>query len=321
MDLNRLRIFVRVVEDGSFTAAARTLDLPKSSVSRSLTALEKALGVRLLQRSTRAMHLTDAGQQYFAQVRPALAALADSSAAVRSRGVEPRGVVRASFPPGTDELVTGVVARFQKRYPLVRLDLSFSSGHADLVAEGFDFALRGGVLKDSSLVVRRIQETALGLFASPSYLRRRGTPRTLAELAKHDCISFNQGGGRAWWSMSGPGGAEASVEVTCTLNTDLLPFAARAAAHGLGIALLPEETTVLLGTLVRVLPRYQQRGNTLSIVSPSRAFESRAVTLFKDALADELNRRSARCAPPAAGRSARRAPPTSGQEGPSIHRP
>src|SRR5258706_3294839 len=111
IDLNRVRAFVHVVEDGSFTAAARRLGLPKSSVSRSVTALERSLGVRLLQRTTRALHLTDAGQTWFAQVRPALASLTDSTASVRELDAEPRGLVRVTCPPDSDDLLVGYVAR------------------------------------------------------------------------------------------------------------------------------------------------------------------------------------------------------------------
>lgn len=296
IDLNRVHAFVRVVEDGSFTAAARRLGLPKSSVSRSVTALERELGVRLLQRTTRALHLTDAGRTWFQQVRPALASLADSTASVRSLGTEPRGRVRVSCPPDGGELLLPLVKRFRRKYPAVDLDLSFTARHVDLVAEGFDLAVRAGELKDSSLVVRKIQNTDLGLYAAPSYLRRAGTPRSLEELKRHACLTMSAPSGRTTWTLSGPTGEPTSVEVQSAISADSMPFLVRAAAEGLGIAMLPE--VVVAGApeaLVRVLPALRRVGIGLNVVSPSRGYEPRAVALFKEELIAELTRHTARC--------------------------
>lgn len=291
IDLNQVRAFIRVVEEGSFTGAGRSLGLPKSSVSRSVTALEKSLGVRLLQRTTRAVRLTDPGSAYYQQVRVALESFNESAASVRAMGTEPRGRVRISCPPDSHELLVGYVAKFVKRYPLVQVDMSFSSRHVDLVAEGFDLALRAGVLQDSSLVVRRITSTDLGVFAAPTYLRRRGTPKALAELARHDVIGFNAPSGRVRWTLTGPEGREESVELHCNVTTDLMVFACNAAVQGVGLALLPEVVgggLVESGRLARVLPGWQRRGAGMSVVSPSRAFEPLAVRLFKQGLIDEL---------------------------------
>lgn len=292
IDLNRVSTFVRVVEDGSFTAAARRMGLPKSSVSRAITALEKSLGVRLLQRTTRALHLTDAGRTWYQQVRPALASLTDSTASVSALGTEPRGRVRISAPPDTDDLLLGYVAGFRHRYPEVQLDVSFTSRHVDLVAEGFDLALRAGELKDSSLIVRRIHTTDLGLYASHAYLKRRGTPKTVPDLARHDCIGMNAPSGHAVWSLLGPEGQQEQVEVPCAITTDVLQFAGRSAVAGLGIALLPEVVAGGTPELLRVLPGWRRVGNALCVVTPSRGFEPRAVTLFKEGLIAELSKLS-----------------------------
>ena len=288
IDLNQVNTFIRVVEDGSFTSAAAKLGLPKSSVSRAVTALEKSLGVRLLQRTTRALHLTEAGRTWFQQARPALTSLADSAASVSALGTEPRGRVRMSAPPDSEELLSGFVADFRKRYPNVQVDLSFSARHVDLVAEGFDLALRAGELKDSSLVVRRIHESRLGLYASPAYLRRRGTPRTLADVAEHDCIVMNAPSGRGTWRLTGPGDVQESVDVSVAIGTDTMQFAGRMAVAGMGIAMLPEHVAARAPGLKRVLPVWRRIGTYLSIVSPSRGFEPRAVTLFKEGVVEVL---------------------------------
>lgn len=288
VDLNRVRVFVQVVEDGSFTTAAKRLGLPKSSVSRSVTALEHSLGVRLLQRTTRALHLTDAGKTWFQQVRPAMTSLADSAAALSSRAATPRGRVRFTCAPDANDLVARVVARFRRQNPHVQIDVSLTSRHVDLVAEGFDLALRAGDLKDSSLVVRKLHESALGLYATPAYLKRRGTPKQVEDLARHDCIVMNSDSGRAAWTLTNAAGDSQTVEVTATVSTDLLQFAARTVLSGLGIAMLPEMVFGAIPELRRVLPDWRRVGGSLSLVSPSRGFEPRAVTLFKEELIAEL---------------------------------
>jgi DNA-binding transcriptional LysR family regulator len=291
IDLNQVRAFIGVVEEGSFTAAGRSLGLPKSSVSRSVTALERSLGVRLLQRSTRAVHPTDAGSTYYQQVRVALDSLNESAASVRAMGTEPRGRVRISCPTDTHDLIAGYVAKFVSHYPRVQVHTSFSSRHVDLVAEGFDLALRGGELQDSSLVVRRIMSTDLGVYAAPTYLRRRGAPRTPAELAHHEAIGFNAPSGSVRWTLSGPEGREESVDLRCTITTDLMRFACDTSVQGLGLVLVPEvlgEKLVESDELERVLPGWRRRGAGLSVVSPSRTFEPLAVRLFKQGLIEEL---------------------------------
>jgi DNA-binding transcriptional LysR family regulator len=299
IDLNRVHVFSHVVEHGSFTAAAQQLGLPKSSVSRSVTALERALGVRLLQRTTRALSLTDAGRTYYQQVRPALASLSDSAAAVRDRGSEPTGRVRVSVPSDSQEIISRYVARFKKEHPRVQVDVSFSSRHVDLVAEGFDLALRAGALKDSSLVARKVMDGDLALYAAPSYLRRHKAPATPRDLEAHECIGMHSPTGRGTWTLTGPGGLETPVEVVFGVSCDHLQFAVRCAINGLGIVLAPE---VIAGgfakaELVRVLPQWRRVGVSVNIVSPSRAFEPLAVTLFKEGLFKEASRLSAtRCA-------------------------
>ena len=293
IDLNRVRVFISVVEGGSFTAAALRLGLPKSSISRSVSALEKSLGARLLQRTTRALSLTDAGQTYFQQVRPALESLSESAATVHALGAEPRGRIRVSCSADSEDLLCQYVVRFKKKYPKVQIDLSFSSRHVDLISEGFDLAVRAGVLKDSSLMSRKVLATDLALFASPAYLKRRGAPKSLADLTRHDCIGNSSQTGRAVWTLTNPEGEEQSVEVELAVSADLVQFVGRAAVQGLGIVLMPE--TFALGLtevpagLVRVLPGWKQLGNGLYLVWPSRGYEPKALTLFKEGLMETLS--------------------------------
>jgi len=295
MDLNHVAVFARVVELESFTAAAKQLGLPKSSVSRTVTRLEDELGVRLLQRTTRKLHLTEAGQLYYERARVSLAGLEEAASAATNLSAEPRGTVRMSAPADMGVMNLGdVVARFVRKYPLVHVEISLSSRFVDLVAEGFDLALRAGRLADSSLVARKIGSDTLGLFASNAYLRRRGRPKTLADLARHDCVLFRGTHGKSEWKLTGPRGEE-RVTVRGPLNADEMAFVQQAVTAGVGIALLPTigvRLAAARGTLplpVRVLPEYSlDGGSSLNVVSPSARFQSASVTVFRDFLVAEL---------------------------------
>ena len=294
MDYNRAARFVRVVKHGSFTAAAEELGIPKSSVSRSISQLESDLGVRLLHRTTRKLSLTDAGQAYYDAVVGAVAGLDEAESAARELGAEPRGPVRISLLPDLDANdLAAALARFNRRHPAIRLELSFSSRRVDLVAEGFDLAVRAGKLEDSSLVGRRIGGTDAALFAAPSYLRRRGRPRTIDELPEHDFVLYRGQAGRSTLHLTGPDG-EQSVEVTGPLVSDQLGFCAAATVAGIGMALLP--TTIVLdttrdGQLETVLPGWVGIGATLNVVMPSVRQLPARVALVRDFLVEHLKRK------------------------------
>jgi len=175
--LNQVNAFVRVMNAGSFTAAARALRLPTSSVSRRVSALEKALRVRLVQRGTRKLVLTEAGRLYFEQARTALGRLADANAAVIDMSQEVAGPIRFTAGGDGTGLIATLIAEFVGRYPKVQIEVVLTPRRVDLVGEGFNLALRAGPLVDSSLIVRRLGRRDLALFASRSYLRRAGRPQ------------------------------------------------------------------------------------------------------------------------------------------------
>lgn len=294
IDLNHVAWFVRVVEAESFTRAAEGLGLRKSSLSRAVSRLEEDLGVRLLQRTTRRLSLTDAGRSYFAQARSALTGLSDAAATVSDMGKDPRGVVRVTSPVDIGViLLTDVVARFVKEYPRIHIELSLTSRVVDLVAEGFDLAVRAGRLEDSSLIARRVGSADLGLFSTPGYLARRGSPKSIAALAEHDCVLFRGRDGHAEWKLSGTN-SEETVAVKGPVSVDDLLLVQQAVEAGLGIGLLP---LFLLGTcakrgarstLVRVLPEVALRGSALHVVAPSARHQPARVALFRDFLAEAL---------------------------------
>lgn len=297
MDYNDVPLFVRVVEAGSFTAAAAALGREKSSVSRSIARLEEELGVRLLQRTTRRLGLTDAGQAFFERVRPAVTGVEEAANAARELGSEPRGTVRLTSLPESDALSVAVaIADFVNRYPKIHVDVTLTGRTVDLVAEGYDLAVRAGHLTDSTLVARRIGSTDLALFAAPAYLKRRGRPASVGDLTRHDCVLFRARGSRATWTLVGPSGEESTtttVEVTGAVSADDLAFVARCAAAGSGVALIPAMLArdfVQRGALELVLPEHHAVGAPVHVVLPSSTFVPARVVLLRDFLVEHLTR-------------------------------
>jgi len=295
LDLNHVNTFVRVVDAGSFTAAARTLGLPKSSVSRRVSALEGALRVRLLQRSTRKLVLTEAGRLYFERARAALGGLADASATVTDMSRDVAGPIRFTAAGDSTGMLAGLFGEFLARHPKVQLDVVLTPRRVDLVAEGFDLALRGGRLIDSSLVARRLGRFNLGLFASRAYVRKAGRPTRLADLARHRCILLGEAGEPRQLRLTGPGGEE-TVAIDGPLVVHDMSFAVDAIVAGIGIGVVPEiylgsmgpRGRAVRGELVRMLPEYGLIGTDVALVSPTKAYEPARVKLLRDFLADRL---------------------------------
>jgi DNA-binding transcriptional LysR family regulator len=282
---------VSVVNAESFTAAAEKLGIPKSSVSRSVAQLEEELGVRLLQRTTRKLSLTEAGQAFYQRAQPAMLGLEEAEAEVTATRQDPRGTIRMTAPVEMGHvLIPKLVVEFTQKYPKVHISLSLTQRIVDLVAEGFDLALRAGKLDDSTLVARKVLTTELGLYAAPSYLERRGRPKALSELARHDCVLFHARSARASWVMIGPQGEE-TVEVTGPVESDALFFVNATAIEGAGIALLPHElaeASVRAGNLERVLPQYAHAGGSCYLVMPSNRLIPSHVLLFRDFLLERI---------------------------------
>jgi DNA-binding transcriptional LysR family regulator len=323
MDLNHVTAFVRVVQDGSFTAAAKALGLPKSSVSRSVAQLEQDLGVRLLHRTTRKLHLTDAGTAFHNRVSRALADIEEATSAASDLQNELRGPVRITAPVDLGVwAVASIVARFVRRHPDVKVEVRLTSRVVDLVGEGFDLAVRAGPLRDESLIARRVGGLELRLFASSRYVARRGVPRTLAELDDHDCVLLRTDTGTlAWELMRGTTDPPETVIVqpkrTAILANDI-SFLKKAILAGGGIALLPEFFTGReehSKKLVRILPEWRMPGSNLHVAYPSARYVPQRVIVFRDFLVKELGSLSSRCEQraAAAARTSGKASVTNGQ--------
>lgn len=291
MDLNRAAIFVRVVDKGGFTAAAKTLELPKSSVSRAVALLEEDLGVRLLQRSTRQVRLTEAGVAFYEQAARAVAGMEQAAMAATEMQGALKGMIRITAPVDVGVwILQPAISKFARANPAVYVDVTLTSRLVDMVNEGFDLALRAGRLRDTSLVARKVPIGDMELYASHQYLRKRGTPRKVPDLAGHDCVLFRPVRGAATWVLTGPHGEE-SVEVKGAIGVDDFVFVRGAVLSGAGIGMLPSFLCKGEGTkaeLVRVLPAYVHQSGPLHLVYPSAHLLPRRVAALRDFLLAEL---------------------------------
>jgi DNA-binding transcriptional LysR family regulator len=292
IDLNAVAVFARVVQAGSFTRAAAQLGQPKSAVSRKVARLERTLGIRLLQRTTRRLHLSDAGARYYGQASKALEGLSEAARALSSLQEQAQGRVRLTAPADfIPQTFSKLLDDFARKHPKVCIEIEFTGRMVDLVAEGFDLALRGTeTLADSSLISRRIAPTPLWLVAAPAYVKRRGKVRNPAELARHDCILFRPQAGVNRWTLSGPRG-EQTVEVRGAFGVDDMGFARELACRGAGIAMIPSPTIaddLVRGRLTRILPDHRGPLGALYLVYPSAQFVPQAVSLLREHLYTEL---------------------------------
>lgn len=301
IDLNHVATWVRVVDCGSFTAAARALGLPKSSVSRAIARLEEDLGLTLLQRTTRKLTLTRAGERYLTTAREALRSLDEARAALIEADNAVSGLVRMTAPFDASSRFGAVLAEcivaFLKRYPDVFVDMVLTARHMDLVAEGIDFAIRAGKLDDSPLIARRIKTDHLVLVASPQYLKEQGTPRRFADLSQHRMILHRAPHGSMRLRMTGPEGTE-SVMIRGQINIDEMGFALPLVEAGAGIALIPvllAHESVNTGRIVRVLSPYARKESALFLVHPPQRNPPRRVVLLRDHIYETLTRELARC--------------------------
>lgn len=276
-------LFVRVVDAGTFAAAARDLGVPTSTVSRRVSRLEERLGVQLLQRSTRKLTPTDVGRAYYERCRHIVAQISETELAVTSMQSEPRGVLRIAGLPsgGPMVLLGGIVSMFMRRYPDVQVELETATRFVDLVAEGFDVAIRAGVLTDPTLIARRLFRSRVGAFASAAYLARAGRPRSVDDLRDHDLLVASTPGAVGHWQLLDGG----QVTVSGRLTTRDLPVITEAIRHDLGIGCVPGGfvvSEVEQGTVEPVLPDVIGIETSLSIVYPESRYLSAKVRAFVD---------------------------------------
>lgn len=297
-DLNDMVYFAEVAERGGFAAAGRALGLPKSRLSRRVAELEGQLGVRLLQRTTRKLSLTEAGELYLrhciAMRDEALAA----GEAVSQMQSEPRGTLRISCPVTLAQGTLGyLVPLYLAQYPHVKLDMRVTNRPVDLVEEGIDIALRvRPTLDDSgSLVVKQLGASCSYLLASPELLRRQGVPASPEDLKKLDTVAMSAADGRSSWELIGPQGQEYVLQHQPRYVADDLQTLKLAMLAGTGMSFLPgmlSQAEQQAKLLVQVLPGWTLRPGMLHAVFPSRRGQVPAVRSFLDFLGEHLKSES-----------------------------
>jgi DNA-binding transcriptional LysR family regulator len=237
MDLNEILVFARVAQTKSFTVAARDLRMPKSTVSRKVSELEERLKSRLLQRTTRKLSLTDAGRIYYEYCARIVAEVEGAERAVTSLQETPQGLLRVSAPVNF-AFLGPILSDYLERYPEVRLELICTGRTVDLVEEGFDLGIRAGTLADSTLISRRLGSGSWLLVAAPSYLKKRGRPRSPEDLKERECLLFGTNSSSARLRLE-RGERSLRVDLSPRLLVSEMDVLHAAAIAGLGIALLP----------------------------------------------------------------------------------
>ncbi|MDE3177442.1 MAG: LysR family transcriptional regulator [Pseudomonadota bacterium] len=281
--------FVAVADARSFSEAARRLRVAKSVVSRQVAALEAALGVTLLNRTTRSLSLTEAGRGYYERIERVLADFEDADRAVSDTRAAPCGKLKVSAPLSFGFLhLAPALSDFLLRHPGVSMDVAMNDRFVDLVSEGFDLAVRVGTLADSSLIARRLAPARRVVCASPAYLAARGAPQTPDDLQRHECLfNGNLATGREW-RFVGAKGAPWPVAVEGRLNLDNGDALRVAALHGLGLAILPTfivGADLQSGALATVLADYLPQDLSINAVYPQVRHLSPTVRAFVDFLA------------------------------------
>lgn len=287
--LGDIAVFVAVVREGSFTRAADKLELSTSQVSKCVNRLERTLGARLLQRTTRRLRLTEAGSALYENSSTALAAIEEAKLAVSKLQGTPRGKLKVSASTAFGAMqLPAIVRDLTAQYPDLEVELILEDRHVDLVREGIDVAVRiTGEVPDSGLVYRRLAPNRQVICASPAYIERRGLPREPADLAAHDCIAHSARATPRVWHLTGPDGEHVSVQINGrpTINSALA--IRQAALEGLGIIELNSYLVgddVAAGRLVRLLPQYRAKELSFYAVYAERRFLAPKIRVFVDAL-------------------------------------
>jgi len=298
-DLNDLALYAAVVRHKGFTAAANALSVPKSKISKRIAALEEQLGVRLIERSTRKLSITDIGQSFYERCEAVLSGVEAAEAVVAVAKAEPAGTVRMSMPPGFGPMVADILPSFMKRYPLVRLSILTTGRPVDLIEERIDIALRvrDGYDTDQSLIVRRFGATRRYLAASPRFLERHG-PVDLETIGTLPTISMQENSTRAIWTLVHTNGGVHDISHSPVLACSDFSVLERATVEGIGIGLLPDmivERGFRAGLLTPVLPEWASTESTVHAVFTSRHGMLPAVRALIDHLAENLPRSMQRC--------------------------
>jgi DNA-binding transcriptional LysR family regulator len=291
--LTSMAVFKRTVELGSFAAAARQFGMSPEMAGNHVRALETRMGVRLLNRTTRRLHLTEAGSLYYARCNRILAEVDESEAEANALQTAPRGLLRIAVPVTFGvRSIAPAVSDYMMRYPDVSFDVAVSDRFVDLIEEGFDLAIRIGRLPDSNLIARLLTSPQLVVCASPAYLQRAGHPETPAELVSHSCLIYTEIAAPDTWQFVGPAGQSETVHVRGPIAATSAEFVREMAVAGHGVILGPNfsfRADIAAGRLSPLLPGWRaSRDLAVHAVYPHRSLVSAKVRSFVDFLAERL---------------------------------
>ncbi|MES2319891.1 MAG: LysR family transcriptional regulator [Pseudomonadota bacterium] len=289
--LASMKMYVAVVEGGSFAAAADKLDISRAMASKQIQKLEEHLGTRLLNRTTRRLSLTETGRVFYERSTQIIGDVEEAEQIAGQMTRRPQGVLRVTLPLsyGQHRLAT-IIGNYTLAYPQVQLDISLSDRKVDLIEEGFDLAIRIGAMPQSDLIARKIGGVHSVVCASPAYLALHGTPDTPAALAQHACLGYTLSGTGAEWRLEGPGGP-LTVPISGPIRADNGDIIRLAALGGAGILFQPRfivDDDLDAGRLVRILPEWESAQMGIYAVYPSRKHLSAKVRTFVDFLVDAL---------------------------------
>jgi len=290
-----MRVFVQVVDEGSFSKAAPRVGITQSSASRYISKLEAELGVQLLQRSTRKLNLTEAGQIYYERSLQIIHDMEETNLAVRRLNAVPGGILRVTAPSVFGRCyIAPYLNEFYELYPEIVIGLSLSDTVDDVIGAGFDLAIRFGNLKDTSLIAKRLASSRSIVCAHPEYLKRNNTPQTPADLANHNCLIFRTTPGTNTWHFKSDGNTFA-VEVSGSLYADSGETLQAAAAAALGVVQLPSWVVapeIENKNLVPILEKFDLIPNSTPIhaVFAHKLHLAPKVTVFMDFLKDRFKK-------------------------------
>jgi DNA-binding transcriptional LysR family regulator len=286
MDLfGSMKMYMAVVEGGSFAAAANKLDISRAMVSKQIQKLEEHLGTRLMNRTTRRLSLTETGRAFYERSTQIISDVEEAEQIAGQMTRTPQGVLRVTIPLSYGQhRLAAIIGAYTQAYPQVQLDISLSDRKVDLVDEGFDLAIRIGAMPQSDLIARKIGGVHSIVCAAPAYLARHGAPQTPADLAQHACLGYTLTGSGAEWRMEGPQGP-VTVAIAGPIRADNGDIIRLAAQGGAGIIFQPHFIVgedIDAGRLVRLLPEWQSAELGVYAVYPSRKHLSAKVRTFVD---------------------------------------
>lgn len=288
--LAALATFVRVVETGSLSKAARSLPSSLTSVSRQLSALEQHFGTQFVRRTTRRLTLTDEGRMLYERAKAVLAELKQVEAALSANHQEPTGRLRISAPTLIGRvLIAPLLAEFLRLYPSVSVDLQLVDRAVDMLEEDIHIALRIGHLPDSQHIVRRLTDIQMIVCAAPFYLKQRGTPDTPAELSGHDCLAFSETPGIGEWRFGGEARSQSNTAISARLWVNSLDALVLAAEQGAGVVRVPSwlvKRELSAGRLVRILKDFEPPAAPLNVLFQSARLASPKTRVFADYLVE-----------------------------------